>query len=129
VAAHGALADRSSAQARKICRQCSNAEVSVMNGQNREEFDTALTRIRHDIKGRLVKHGFFGMVSFRDIESADHVLQGSTMTVTAKGRIAERSFGRQEIEGCTLRVSGAVALGVIAMVDELSTPALEPGRL
>jgi hypothetical protein len=98
----------------------------VQESQNREEFDTALTRIRHDIKGRLVKHGFFGMVSFQDIESADHVLQGSTMTVIAKGRIAERSFDRHEIEGCTLRVSGAVALGVISMVDELSTPALAP---
>jgi hypothetical protein len=96
----------------------------MMNSQNREEFDTALTRIRHDIKGRLVKHGFFGTVSFQDVESADHVLQGSTLTVTAKGRIAERSFGRQEIEGCTLRVSGAVELGVISMVDELSAPAL-----
>jgi len=95
-----------------------------MNGQNREEFDTALTRIRHYIKGRLVEHGFFGTVSFQDVESADHVLQGSKMTVMAKGRIAERSFGRQEIEGCTLRVSGAVALGVISMVDELSAPAL-----
>jgi hypothetical protein len=95
-----------------------------MNGQNREEFDTALTRIRHYIKGRLVEHGLFGMVSFQDVESADHVLQGSTMTVMAKGRIAERSFARQEIEGCTLRVSGAVALGVISMVDELSAPAL-----
>jgi len=28
--------------------------------QSREEFDTALARIRHDIKGRLVIHGFFG---------------------------------------------------------------------
>jgi hypothetical protein len=96
----------------------------VNNSQNREEFDTALSRIRHDIKGRLVKHGFFGMVSFQDVESADHVLQGSTLTVKAKGRIAERSFARQEIEDCTLRVSGAVELGVISMVDELSTPAL-----
>jgi hypothetical protein len=95
-----------------------------MESQSREEFDTALTRIRHDIKGRLIKHGYFGMVSFQDVESADHVLQGSTLTVIAKGRIAKRSFGRQEIEGCVLRVSGAVALGVISMVDELSTPAL-----
>jgi hypothetical protein len=91
------------------------------DSQSREEFDTALTRIRHDIKGRLVTHGYFGMVSFQDVESADHVLQGSTITVKAKGRTAERSFDRQEIEGCRLRVSGAVALGVISMVEELST--------
>ena len=94
------------------------------NAQSREEFDTALTRIRHDIKGRLVKHGYFGTVSFQDVESADHVLQGSTITVTAKGRVAERSFDRQEIEDCRLRVSGAVGLGVISMVEELSTPVL-----
>ena len=94
------------------------------DGQSREEFDTALARIRHDIKGRLVKHGFFGTVSYRDIESADHLLQGSIITVAARGRIAERSFGRQEIVDCRLRVSGAVALGVISMVDELSAPAL-----
>jgi hypothetical protein len=94
----------------------------VKDNDSREEFDTALARIRHDIKGRLVVHGFFGMVSFRDVESEDHVLQGSTIAVAAKGRIAERSFGRQEIEDCRLRVSGAVAAGVISMVDELSAP-------
>jgi hypothetical protein len=101
-----------------------NGEVSVQISQSREEFDTALSRIRHDIKGRLVTHGYFGVVSYQDIESVDHVLQGSTISVQAKGRIAERSFNRQEIEDCRLRVSGAVMLGVISMVEELSTPAL-----
>jgi hypothetical protein len=96
----------------------------MTDSQNREEFDTALARIRHDIKGRLVIHGFFGTVSYRDVESADHVLQGSTITVAAKGRIAERSFDRQEIEGCRLRISGAVLLGVISIVDEISAPAI-----
>jgi hypothetical protein len=94
----------------------------MTDSQSREEFDTALARIRHDIKGRLVIHGFFGTVSYRDVESADHVLQGSTIMVAAKGRIAERSFGRQEIEDCRLRVSGAVLLGVISIVDEISAP-------
>jgi hypothetical protein len=98
-----------------------------MDSPSREEFDTALSRIRHDIKGRLVKHGYFGTVTFQDVESADHVLQGSTITVAAKGRTAERSFDRQQIVDCRLRVSGAVALGVISMVDELSTPALAQG--
>lgn len=97
------------------------------SSQSREEFDTALSRIRHDIKGRLVTHGLFGVVSYQDIESTDHVLQGSTIKVSAKGRIAERSFNRQEIEDCRLRVSGAVALGVISMVDELSAPAIVQG--
>jgi hypothetical protein len=95
-----------------------------MDNQNREEFDTALSRIRHDIKGRLVVHGFFGTVTYQDIESEDHVLQGSTIVVTAKGRTAQRSFGREEIEGCRLRIGGTVLLGVISMLDEISAPAL-----
>ena len=96
----------------------------MTDSQSREEFDTALSRIRHEIKGRLVVHGFFGTVSYQDIESADHVLQGSTITVAAKGRTATRSFGRQEIEDCRLRIGGAVLLGVISMLDEISAPAL-----
>jgi hypothetical protein len=100
----------------------------VENSQSREEFDTALSRIRHDIKGRLVLHGFFGTVSYQDLGSADQALQGATITVTAKGRSAERAFDRRQIEECRLRVSGAVLAGVIAMVDELSAPApaIEP---
>jgi hypothetical protein len=92
----------------------------VDENSSREEFDTALARIRHDIKGRLVVHGFFATVTYRDIEAADHVLGGSTIEVTVKGRTVERSFSRQEIEACRLRVSGAVLSGVISMVDELS---------
>lgn len=91
--------------------------MRVKDEQSREEFDTALSRIRHDIKGRLVIHGFFGSVSYRDIE-VDHLLSGSTIEVTVKGKTAERSFSRQEIEDCRLRVSGAVLSGVISMVDE-----------
>jgi len=87
--------------------------------QLREEFDTGLSRIRHEIKGRLVQHGFFGSVTYRDIE-ADHILSGSTVEIAVKGKTVERSFSRLEIEGCRLRVSGAVLSGVISMVDELS---------
>jgi hypothetical protein len=94
----------------------------VQDKQSREEFDTALARIRHDIKGRLVIHGFFGNVTYRDVETVDNVLSGSTIEVAVKGRTATRSFSRQEIEDCRLRVSGAVLLGVISMVDELSAP-------
>jgi hypothetical protein len=89
--------------------------------QPREEFDTALARIRHEIKGRLVLHGFFGSVTYKDIEAGDHILSGSTVEIAAKGKTVQRSFTRQEIEGCRLRVSGAVLSGVISMVDELST--------
>jgi hypothetical protein len=88
--------------------------------QRREEFDTGLIRIRHEIKGRLVQHGFFGSVTYRDIEAADNLLSGSTIEIAAKGKTVERSFSRQEIEACRLRVSGRVLSGVISMVDELS---------
>ena len=88
--------------------------------QEREEFDTGLARIRHEIKGRLVPHGFFGSVTYKDIEATDHVLSGSIIEITVKGRTVERSYSRQEIEGCRLRVAGAVLSGVISMVDELS---------
>ncbi len=87
--------------------------------QHREEFDTGLSRIRHEIKGRLVQHGFFGSVTYRDIE-ADQVLSGSTVEIAVKGKTAQRSFSRLEIEGCRLKVSGAVLSGVISMVEELS---------
>jgi len=54
--------------------------------QHREEFDTALARIRHEIKGRLVQHGFFGSVTYKDLESTDHILSGSTVEITVNGK-------------------------------------------
>jgi hypothetical protein len=89
--------------------------------QMREEFDTGLSKIRHEIKSRLVPHGLFGSVAFGDIESLDHIPSGSKITITAKGRTVERSFTRHDVEGCRLRVGGAVLVGITAMVDELST--------
>ncbi len=93
----------------------------VEEKQRREEFDTGLSRIRHEIKGRLVQHGFFGSITYRDIEAADHILSGSTVEIAVKGKTVERSFSRLEIEGCRLRVGGSVLSGVISMVDELSS--------
>jgi len=89
--------------------------------QLREEFDTGLSKIRHEIKSRLVPHGFFGSVTCADIQSADQVPTGSTIAIVVKGRTVEKSFSRQDIEGCRLRVGGVVLVGIIAMVDELST--------
>jgi hypothetical protein len=88
--------------------------------QIREEFDTGLAKIRNEIKSRLVPHGFFGSVTWVDIEGADHVPTGSTISVAVKGRTIERSFGRQDIEGCRLRVGGMVLSGIISIIDELS---------
>jgi hypothetical protein len=68
----------------------------------------------------LVPHGFFGSVTCVDIEGADHVPTGSTIAIAVKGRTAEKSFSRQDIESCRLRVGGEVLSGIISMVDELS---------
>jgi hypothetical protein len=88
--------------------------------QKREEFDTGLSKIRHEIKSRLVLHGFFGIITYADIESADHVATGSNIELTVKGKTARRSLGRAEIESCRLRVDGPVLLCIISMIDELS---------
>jgi len=87
----------------------------------REEFDTGLSKIRHEIKSRLVPHGLFGSVSFGVIESVDHIPTGSKITIAVTGRTVERSFTRQDVEGCRLRVGGVVLVGIVAMVEELST--------
>jgi hypothetical protein len=89
--------------------------------QIREHFDTGLSKIRHEIKSRLVPHGFFGSVSFTDSEFVDHVPSGTRIEIVVKGRTVSRSFSRQDIEGCRLRVGGEVLLGVMSMIDELST--------
>jgi hypothetical protein len=88
--------------------------------EKREEFDTGLRKIRHEIKSRLVTHGFFGTVACIDVDSVDQLPIGSKIEVVVKGRTAERSFSRQDIEACRLRVGGAVLSAIIAMVDELS---------
>lgn len=86
----------------------------------REVFDTGLSKIRHETKSRLVTHGFFGSITFADIEPADPVPSGSRIEITVKGRTVVQSFTRAEIEGCHLRVGGAVLAGVVAMIQELS---------
>ena len=88
--------------------------------QKREEFDTGLGKIRHEIKSRLVPHGFFGSITYVDVDAVDDVPTGSKIENAVKGRTVERSFSRQDIEGCRLRVGGVVLLGIISMVDELS---------
>ena|ERR1700676_2451945 len=86
----------------------------------REEFDTGLKKIRQEIKSRLVPHGLFGIITNVDSGPAGHIPDGSRIEILAKGKTAGRSFDRQQIEGCCLRVSGEVLLGIIAMVDEVA---------
>jgi len=92
----------------------------VEDKQNREEFDTGLAKIRHEIKSRLVPHGLYGIVTYIDIGPAD-VPTGSKIEIAIRGRTVERAYSRHEIEACRLRVGGAVLVGIISMVDELVT--------
>ena len=89
--------------------------------EKREKFDTGLSKIKHEIKDRLAAHGFYGSVKPADMEAADQVSTGSRIEVAVKGRTVGRSFSRQDIESCHMRVGGAVLEGIIVMVDELST--------
>jgi hypothetical protein len=89
--------------------------------QSREEFDTGLSRIRHEIKSRLVPHGLYATIKYADIGPVDPVPTGSKIEIVAKGKTAQMSFDRQDIENCRLRVGGVVLSGIISMVDELSS--------
>jgi hypothetical protein len=86
----------------------------------RELFDTGLSKIRQEIKSRLVPHGLYGTVTNVDTETAEHTLSGSNIQLVVKGRIAARSFDRSQIEACCLRVGGGVLVDIISMVDEVS---------
>ncbi len=86
----------------------------------REELDTGLSKIRHEIKSRLVSHGLFGTVTNIDLPS-DDAAPKTTIQIVVKGVTAERTFDRRQIEDCRLRVGGAVLAGIVAMIEELST--------
>jgi hypothetical protein len=88
--------------------------------KGREVFDTGISRIRQEIKSRLVGHGLYGSVTGLDTGSADQPPTGSTIEIVAKGRTTTQSFERAEIEDCALRVRGKVLQGIIAMVDKLA---------
>jgi hypothetical protein len=88
--------------------------------QPREIFDTGLKKIRLEIKARLVSHGLYATVTTTDAASPGDVPDGSRIDIIAKNRTTGRSFDRRQIEGCCLRVGGAVLVDVIAMVDEVS---------
>jgi len=91
--------------------------------QVREMFDTGLKKIRNEIKSRLVPHGLFGTVTEIDSGREGDVPDSSRVEIHAKGRTVGKSFDRRQIEGCHLRVGGEVLLGIIAMIDDLSSTA------
>ena len=100
--------------------------LPVDEKQAREKFDTGLSKIRHEIKSRLVDRGFFGSVTNVDLEPTAEGPTGSRIGLIVKGRSAERSFNRAEIEDCRLRVGGAVLSSIIAMVEEVSGQSRSP---
>lgn len=85
--------------------------------QLREKFDTGLKKIGHEIKSHLVLHGFYGTVSHSGMSE---IPEGARVEIQVKGRTVGRWFDRQQIEGCCLRVGGAVLAGIVEMVDELA---------
>lgn len=86
----------------------------------REELDTGLSKIRHEIKSRLVSHGLFGTVTNTD-SAADDSLPRTTIQIVVKGVTAARTFDRRQIEDCRLRVGGPVLAGIVSMIEELSS--------
>ncbi len=95
-------------------------------GNPREEFDTGLKKIRHEIKSRLVMHGLYGTVANVDSNSSEAELTGSTVEITIKGRTVSRSLDRKQVEACHLRVGGAALQAVISMIDEISAKNVRP---
>jgi hypothetical protein len=93
-----------------------------MDKQLREEFDTGIKKIRLEIKSRLVPHGIFGTVTGVDSGPPADVPDGATIEIVTVDRTVARSFDRRQIEGCCLRVGGAVLADIIAMVDEVAAP-------
>jgi hypothetical protein len=88
--------------------------------QLQERFDTGLKKIRNEIKSRLVPHGLYGTV----IDNGPSgIPDGARIEIHAKGKTVGRSFDRQQIEGCCLRVGGTMLANIIAMVDEVSVAA------
>ncbi len=91
-----------------------------MTERPREEFETALKRIGHEIKSRLVLQGLYGTVRQIDQGEPGQVPTSTRIEIEAKGRTVSRTFTRAQIEGCCLRVTGSELQDIIGMVDELA---------
>jgi hypothetical protein len=89
------------------------------DSQTNEIFATGLSKIRHEIKSHLASRGLYGTVTIRDLDSAS-ASPGVNIDIAARGKVASRSFELKQIEGCHLRVSGAVLAAVVAMIEELA---------
>jgi GMP synthase PP-ATPase subunit len=85
-----------------------------------EIYDTGLSKIKQEIKSRLVHHGLFGSVTNIEIAASEHSAIGTKIQIIVKDRTADRTFTNEQIEACCLRVAGPVLAGILSMVDELS---------
>jgi hypothetical protein len=88
--------------------------------QQREHFDTGIKKIRHEIRSLLAQHGLFGTITDTAAGPANTLPEGSQVEIQVKGRTVGRTFDRGQVEGCCLRVGGAVLSSIIDMVDEVS---------
>jgi hypothetical protein len=88
--------------------------------QFREKFDTGIKKIREEIKSRLIAHGLFGRVNAIDEPRVIDQDQSSRIEIVVKAHTVGRSFDHAQIEGCCLRVGGAVLIGIISMIDEVA---------
>ena len=86
----------------------------------RELFDTGISKIRQEIKTRLVVHGLYASITSLDTDPTEHGPSGSTIQIIVKGKSVARSFDRAQIEQCHLKVGGAVQSGIMSMVEEVS---------
>jgi hypothetical protein len=93
-----------------------------MIGETRsnEVFDTGLKKIQFELKSQLASHGLYGTVSDVPVNHNSSPMSAVNIEVAAKGRVASRSFERRQIEGCYLRVSGEVLMGIVSLVNELA---------
>ncbi len=90
------------------------------DSQARERFDTGVKKIRYEIRSLLAQHGLFGTITDAAGSPANPVPENSKVQIEVKGLTTGREFDRQQIEGCYLRVGGAVLASIVAMVKEVS---------
>jgi hypothetical protein len=104
------------------------ARMAVDNGETtgmREEentseiFDTGLRKIRQELKSQLASHGIYAMLTEPPSNPTSSPPMEATIEASVKGRLARRTFARQQIEGCHLRVGGAVLKEIASIVAEL----------
>jgi hypothetical protein len=85
-----------------------------------EIFETGLSKIKQEIKSRLVHHGLFGSVTNLEVAAGEHTAVSTKIQIVVKDRTTDRTFTNEQIESCCLRVAGPVLAGILSMVDELS---------